>query len=115
VRENLVRVLRNGRCTFLLIREPVLVCMFGRDYIFKHRQTFMRASTAHAQDLLPVFLQTRYQRQQAPSGRQSDDAKAVMMGADVFLFSWLVHDLTHLLRPLWCRREVLGQRWAANR
>jgi hypothetical protein len=40
----------------LLIREPVLVCMFGRDYIFKHRQTFMRASTAHAQDLLPDFL-----------------------------------------------------------
>jgi len=30
--------------------------MFGRDYIFKHRQTFMRAFTAHAQDLLPNFL-----------------------------------------------------------
>ena len=32
------------------------MCMCDREYIFKHRQTFMRAFTAHAQDLLPDFL-----------------------------------------------------------
>ena len=35
---------------------PALLCMCDREYIFKHRQTFMRAFTAHAQDLLPDFL-----------------------------------------------------------